>query len=141
MNENNYKDQVQSKGGRLTKQRHAIMEIFEQNKKPLSAKHILDCLNKSNTKVDRATVYRNLDFLSNNEFIKKITISDNELHYELIDQPHHHHLICKNCKKIEDVELEELELVLDKKINEINNLKGFQITDHSLELFGKCKDC
>lgn len=59
------------------------------------------------------------------------------MRYECIfDRHHHHHIVCRTCGKIENVEaciLGELEKMLAQK--------GYTDLSHSLEFFGVCESC
>jgi hypothetical protein len=50
---------------------------------------------------------------------------------------HHHHLVCSNCGRSEDVADGELARLVD----EIGRRHGYRIETHRLELFGICPLC
>lgn len=67
-------------------------------------------------------------------------------HYELCDERisgHHHHLICRNCKRIidySDFVNEEIKLV--KKLEKIvAKQHKFTVDDHQIAFTGLCKMC
>jgi len=53
-------------------------------------------------------------------------------------EDHHHHLICLECDKVEDVELANDLNEIEKRILQKN---GFKIINHTLEFYGLCKQC
>jgi hypothetical protein len=58
--------------------------------------------------------------------------------YELLQEGHHHHVICSKCRKVQDV---VLKVDLDAEEHKIQKDTGFKIQSHSLEFFGLCTDC
>ena len=58
------------------------------------------------------------------------------------DSDHHHHIFCRKCGSITDIELNpELELNLETEVKKIENEYSLSIDSHSLELFGSCNSC
>lgn len=120
---------------KTTSARLALLDMFERSKKPLSVKDLAERLD--NTGIDTVTLYRNVDSLESIGLLKKIFIDNKQSYYELSSEKHHHHLVCKKCGKIEDIE--------DCKVaisNDAIRRSGFDnISHHSLEFFGICKKC
>jgi Fur family ferric uptake transcriptional regulator len=85
---------------------------------------------------NKVTVYRIMDYLYQNGIVDKMEFGEGKYRYE-IKKNHHHHLICTNCGKIEEVEGD----FLKKLEEEIYKTKRFKVKNHSLEFFGLCKDC
>jgi Fur family ferric uptake transcriptional regulator len=70
----------------------------------------------------------------------KMNFDDGCNRYELVhdEEDHqHHHLVCRGCGKVEEVEDDLLE-VLEEKIEEKYN---FKINDHSVKFYGYCSEC
>ena len=131
-------EELRSRGFRITAAREAILEILSKGHKPLSASEVHESLLKQRTKSDRVTVYRELDFLEKQGVIQAVQFQDRNRRYELASLEHHHHLICQECKSVEDVSIKE-----DLEIQEraIEKQKNFKIMRHSLEFFGLCANC
>lgn len=129
---------IKSKGHRITKVRGLVAELFINSSEPLTAQDIILGLESLGLKVNKTTVYRELFFLLNNEIIKAIDFGDGVKRYELLGEEHHHHIICINCKKVEDV---DLAADLEKDEAKIEKDKKFKILNHSLEFFGLCSNC
>ena len=61
-----------------------------------------------------------------------------EMLYEHVLGHHHHdHLVCIDCRRIEEFVDEEIEKLQEKAAKS----KGFQLVSHNLRLFGVCGDC
>lgn len=133
-------EKLKDRGYRITKQRESILRIIIQADKPLTPLEIIRGVQKENT-VDKATIYRNLEFLIENSILKEIYFNDNYIRYELAGQKHHHHIVCKNCHQIIPIELKEVEEILKTREKEIKKKYEFNEIDHSIEFFGTCNNC
>lgn len=60
---------LQDKGYRLTKARKQIIKIFSQATQPLSANQIEKKLIQSGLSVNKTTIYRELQFLLDNNYL------------------------------------------------------------------------
>lgn len=126
-------DNLKEKGFRITKARKGIVEILWISEAPISAEEIME-----NLKVNKTTVYRELDFLKSQNLLEEVRLGGSKKFFEGSFKDHHHHLYCLNCKKIEDVEMESDLDVMEEKIAATKN---FQIQKHNLEFFGLCATC
>lgn len=125
-------------GERITPVREEILESFCRHHKPQTSQELLLNLEKKGFKVNKTTVYRQLEVLAKAGLIKEIFLADRAKYYELISEDHHHHLICRGCNKIEDVDLDN---DLDKQEQTILKKNHFKVLQHSLEFFGLCNKC
>ncbi|MBP8932839.1 MAG: transcriptional repressor [Candidatus Atribacteria bacterium] len=128
---------------KLTSSRLAIIEVFEENRKHLSAEEVHDFLKKNNQKVGIATIYRNLDLLTRIGILHRVNFGDGKDHFEMTRRPiHHHHLVCNKCGKVVDYSeiIGEGEFVsyLEK---ELNKRYGFKIESHQIYFYGLCDEC
>ena len=121
---------------RKTPAREAIIDFFSISKSPADAADILKFLRSKNLNTNKVTVYRNLENLYKNGTLERLEFGEGKFRYEIIKN-HHHHLICQNCGRVEDV---EGEFVKDME-TQIQDKSGFLVKSHSLEFFGLCKDC
>jgi Fur family ferric uptake transcriptional regulator len=118
---------------KLTKARKLLINIFQAHHLPLTEAEI-----RAKLKVNKTTVYRELELFSNLGIVKEVFFGDGKKRFELNLHNHHHHLICTNCEKVEDIFVhKDVEHVEQK----IRKLKNFVIKNHSLEFFGLCKNC
>lgn len=120
-----------------TKTRSAIIEILTKVKEPLDVQSIASILAKKGIKTNQTTIYRTLQTYTDSQLVKRVELQEGKFRYELASLPHHHHIICTNCGKIEDIEscgLEDVEKRIEKKTS-------YAIKNHSAEFFGLCKNC
>ncbi len=122
------------KGLKLTPQRLAIMEYLDGNRNHPSADDIYSKIRKIYPMMSFATVYNTLETLKKRGDVVEITIDPERRHYDT-DTSHHHHLICKKCKKIKDIHR-------DFSINIPEDQKGaFEVLGNHVEFYGVCPTC
>lgn len=130
---------LQGRGFRMTSVRLFLLQTFKESTSPLSANDIIAILKKAKMDCNRTTVYRELTFLEEQNIVKAVDFGDGTRRYERASGEHHHHFICTNCKAVTDVhlqnDLEQQERILEK------TLGGGIVHSHSLEFFGRCKNC
>ncbi len=84
-----------------------------------------------------ATVYRVLTQFETAGLVKRHHFEGGNSVFELNRGDHHDHLVCVNCGKVEEFQDETIEELQNK----IAKLRNFELTDHSLCLYGICADC
>ena len=129
------KDELKKADLKVTPARIAVMKYLESVKNPTDVDSIIEAVEKE-VNVDPATIYRIINTFFEKGIIERIEFGEGKYRYEVAGH-HHHHLICTNCRKIEDVEgdyINEIE-------TEIRGKKGFLVKSHSLEFFGLCRNC
>jgi len=85
---------------------------------------------------DRTTIYRILEKFQKAGIVQSVFLKEDRLRFEL-NKDHHHHLVCTSCGIIQAVHDHWLETAE----NEINSKYAFAVQEHTLEFFGKCKNC
>ncbi len=136
----NIKDYLKEKGFKLTSQRGSVLDIILENTgKHLSAEEIYDLVKINCPEIGLATVYRTMQVLDELGLVYKNNFDDGRTRYEITqnEDHQHHHLVCRKCGKVIEVEedlLEQLEHQVEKKYN-------FSITNHKVKFFGYCNEC
>ncbi len=130
---------LRTQGHKITKNRTAILEFLSNQDQPIAADEILAHIQSEHHDVNKTTIYRELFFLLENNFIDEIELGDGKKRYEIVlNRPHHHHIVCINCKKITDIPLEKELEGIEK---DIEKTTGYTLSSHMLEFFGLCKSC
>lgn len=130
---------LRTQGHKITKNRTAILQFLSSQEKPIAADEILFHIQAEHQSVNKTTVYRELFFLLEHNFIHEVEFGDGKKRYEItLNRPHHHHIICVNCKQVTDIPLEK---ELDTVEQEIEKSTGYKLTSHMLEFFGTCNTC
>lgn len=122
---------------RATPARIAVLRLLETTDIPVDVTMIIGYLQKHGIKIDPATAFRIINMFTQNGLTQQLTLNEGKFRYELSSKADHHHLICENCGKIQDISdcaIPELEHDIKKK-------KGFLVKRHALEFFGLCADC
>lgn len=133
------KSALRTQGHKITKNRTAILEFLSNQDKPIAADEILAHIQAEHQAVNKTTIYRELFFLLEHVFISEVEFGDGKKRYEIaLNRPHHHHIICVNCKQVEDIPLDH-EFESQEKL--IEKTTGYKLTSHMLEFFGVCSRC
>jgi Fur family ferric uptake transcriptional regulator len=129
---------LRGSGFRITPARKSIIDILSVKHDTVSLTELKKCLETRNVRADRTTIYREILFLKKQGTICEIPIGGGKKGYKICENGHHHHLICIQCNKIEEIVLKNA-LVPQEK--EIARQRGFKVLDHLLEFYGLCGDC
>ncbi|WP_045213166.1 Fur family transcriptional regulator [Desulfonatronovibrio magnus] len=121
---------------RLTKQRKLILHILQHTVAHPTATEIYDEVRKKLPNISLGTVYRNLDVLSRQGYVRKIDTCGDQNRFDGVTDDHLH-IICTSCGKVRDVE-GEIDVCAD---NIANLASGFKVTGFRFEVLGACQDC
>lgn len=116
----------------MTKYASKILEIINNSSSHLTAEQIFMILKQNNSKVVLATVYNNLNYLLSEGYISTITVDNKAIHYDKVIK--HDHLICKNCKRITDVQVKDITECLKEQLN-------VDILDYQISIDYICPEC
>lgn len=126
-----------ARGYRLTAARRIILETLVGSGGHLTADELTELVRQRSVAIGRMTVYRTLDLLCDLGLIRPVYQGTGAAHYILMQDGHHHHLICIGCGRV--VEFDEC--ALDETHKRIALRFGFEVKGHLLELYGLCADC
>lgn len=126
---------MKEKGYKHTDKRERLIRLLAREKRYLSAKEVLERMQKDFPRLSFDTVYRNLSLFVQLD-IFEMTELDGEKRFRFVCTPseHHHHLICLTCgttKLVDSCPMEQIE----------TNFSGFEIVDHKFEIYGYCVSC
>ncbi len=124
------------RGLHVTLPRIAIYKmLLKQNGHP-SAEDVFQGVRKEHPNLSLATVYKTLEMLAENDLIAKVTPLHDVARYDCNNQ-FHHHFVCLRCRKIVDIESEDLNrLSVPKELNEKYTITGYQV-----QFEGLCHSC
>jgi Fur family ferric uptake transcriptional regulator len=130
---------IRNAGLKVTLPRIKILEILERpnHAQHLSAESIFKTLVSEGEEIGLATVYRVLTQFEAAGLVIRHHFEGGNSVFELNRGDHHDHLVCIHCGKVEEFHDETIEQLQSK----IAQQRNFQLTDHSLCLYGICKDC
>jgi Fur family ferric uptake transcriptional regulator len=131
-----HKEDLNRAGIESTRVRQAVVHVISEQKYPIDVSAILSSLEAHAIKADKVTVYRILDLLAEKDLVSRVEFQEGKFRYEIAGKDHHH-LICSNCGKIDDISdtwITALEKDIAKK-------RKFHVLQHKLEFYGICAAC
>lgn len=133
----NCQEELRSKKLKVTPARLGVLSALEKSDAPLDVATIRGFLRKNKIQADKVTVFRIINSLTEKGIAVPIQFNEGKLRYEHAGKADHHHFICEFCGGIEDIS--DCNIIQLEK--EIQKRKRFLIKRHSLEFFGRCKNC
>ena len=116
----------------MTKHGKLILNAVLDSHDHLTAEQIYQILRTSGVSISLATVYNNLKTLTEQGYLRKITVDGSPDRY---DQPaDHQHLVCVRCGRLQDLPLQDLTPVLEKQT-------GRPILSYDLRVSYLCDSC
>lgn len=125
-----------------TKQREKILQFLIENKDlNITADEILKHFSSLGEKIGKATVYRYLSNLEDENIIRKYMLEEKKCYcYQYIEGKkcdEHYHLRCEKCDKIIHLECEEIENIQNHILKE----HDFELDKTKTILYGICSKC
>ena len=125
-------------GLKVTLPRLKVLAILERNQREhLSAEDIYKALLESGEDVGLATVYRVLTQFEQADILNRHHFAEGHSVFELNQGEHHDHILCVKCGEVDEFTDE----VIEARQDAIAKKMGFEITHHSLYLYGICSAC
>lgn len=125
-------------GLKVTLPRLKVLEILETSDlRHMSAEDVYKALLDMGEEIGLATVYRVLTQFEGAGLVSRLSIDGGHAVFELEDGSHHDHLLCVRCNRIEEF----IDEVIEQRQKAIAAEKGFEMTDHSLYIYGICRHC
>lgn len=129
---------LRNAGLKVTLPRVKILQILEGSKdKHFSAEDVYKALIEADEDVGLATVYRVLTQFESAGLVMRHHFEGGHSVFELNSDDHHDHIVCTKCGKVDEFFDEVIEAQQDKIAAKL----GFEITDHSLYIYGLCPTC
>jgi Fur family ferric uptake transcriptional regulator len=131
-------EHVKQKGLKTSGQRNEILRIMLGVSSHHTVEELYDICKKKNPDIGIATVYRTVKLLCDAGIVREIHVNNDVSRYEITaDDTHHDHLVCVRCGNFTEI---SSPLIEDEQIR-IAKKNGFELTDHSLILYGICSSC
>ena len=131
-----YAPQLRARGFRMTSQRLAILHVLRHAGTHLSPTEIYKQAKKDHPSLTEPTVYRTLEFLSQNGLVRPSQSHHGHLTYQITGDDQHH-IVCRLCggeTKVEHQLLEDL-------YRQLESTSGYLRIDSHMTFFGICPDC
>jgi Fur family transcriptional regulator, ferric uptake regulator len=125
-------------GLKATLPRLKILEILEQNvHQHMRAEDVYKALLEGGDDVGLATVYRVLTQFETAGLVTRHHFEGGHAVFELNQGVHHDHILCVACGRVDEF----VDEVIEERQRAIAKKYGYAISDHSLNIYGKCADC
>ena len=128
--------QLQARGFRMTPQRLAILRILDESTGHLTPLELYHQALQQMPGITEATVYRTLNFLTEQGLVLAAHVGSGQLVYEIAARAHHH-LICRQCGETREIGHDQLESLYER----FQTDTGYQIDSMHLTFFGLCPEC
>ena len=128
---------LHAKGYRLTPQRILVLKTIYHADNHISAEEIYEQLHDRFPYINKSTIYRILELLSDLKLVTESNLGDGCIRYHAAIKGHHHHLICHICGKVIDLEESALEPLKDFILRDY----GFEADLRHMVISGVCSDC
>ena len=131
-------DELKKAGLKTTLPRLRILNILETSEdRHLTAEDVYKQLLDAGEDIAFATVYRVLTQFEDAGLVVKHNFEGGRSVFELDDGKHHDHMVCVKCGSVTEFYDAEIE----KRQAKVAEEHGFQLQEHSLILYGICKNC
>lgn len=125
-------------GLKVTLPRMKILELLEASElRHQSAEDIYKALLAAGEEIGLATVYRVLTQFEAAGLVTRHHFEGGQAVFELNQGGHHDHLVCVSCGSV----TEFIDEVIEDRQQKIAEKNDFEITEHSMILYGRCVDC
>ncbi len=134
-----FKTLLKKNGEKFTIQREIILETLYNSDEHLTPEALHQLIQKKHPdlKTGIATIYRTLSRLEDSEMVTSLSFGAQGKKYELGAKDHHDHMICTECGNI----TEFVDEAIESRQHKIAEEFGFQMHDHSMQIYGICKNC
>lgn len=121
---------------RMTQQREIILDELIKYPGHPSADELYEKVRRRLSRISLATVYRNLEILSEAGLVTKIEISGRQKRFDH-DLTLHSHVYCLECNRVDNIQGKH-PLRLNLAAQDAN---GYKIEGYRIEFKGRCPDC
>jgi Fur family ferric uptake transcriptional regulator len=136
-NRRDYAALMRQRGFRVTPQRQLILDAICEGAGHTTFEQIYARVLAKSDAVNRATVYRTLDFLCELHLVVAADVGGGHTVYEIAGDTPHHHLVCLRCRQVQQISHETVKDLFAQ----IERDQHFHVETDHLALFGLCRDC
>ena len=127
-------ENLKQSGLKVTPQRVAIVEFLSEYGH-LSIAKMYELVKGKFPTISLATIYKNVNAMIENNFLKEVKIIGQDSRYEL-NYGEHSHVVCKECGKVTDIDIDTKTLF--KEAEKKSNMK---VESSSMVFYGICGEC
>lgn len=116
----------------MTRYANAILNLINESSNHLTAEQVFLELKKTEPKIVLASVYNNLNALTEKGLIRKVSLDGQADRYDKIKK--HDHLVCRKCGRLADFEFGDLTENLSAQLHS-------DVFKYDLKVFYECSEC
>ncbi|MGH8273376.1 MAG: ferric iron uptake transcriptional regulator [Gammaproteobacteria bacterium] len=125
-------------GLKVTAPRMKILHLLETSpQRHMSAEDVYRALLDAGEELNLATVYRVLTQFETAGIVSRLHFEGGHSTFELDSGEHHDHIVCVVCGRVDEF----VDDVIEKHQSAIARRLGYEMTDHSLHIYGICTEC
>ena len=129
--------ELRKAGLKVTLPRVKILQMLDTtDRRHMSAEDVYKALMEAGEDVGLATVYRVLTQFEAAGLVVRHNFDGGHSVFELDSGEHHDHMVCTETGRVVEFHNDQIELLQKKVAEEL----GFELTGHSLVLYGKPKE-
>ena len=121
---------------RMTNQREIILQELRRSRRHVTADELYERVRKVLPRISLATVYRNLEKLSEAGMIAKLEISGRQKRFDY-EVSEHDHIHCLRCQRVDNVRLDRK--AVDPCLYASH--RDYDISGYSIAWSGICPEC
>ena len=131
---------LKKNGIKCTAQRTKIIDVLILKNGPMKAEEIYSALILKGEHICLSTIYRVLEVLEEKALVTRHTLADDKANWFEMwkrEKSHCQSVICSDCRKTVRVK----DFSIDNIAAKLLETEGFVITEHTIQIYGKCKNC
>lgn len=119
---------------KYSRKREIVWEAVKQSNLHPTADMVYRQVRKEDPTISLATVYRNLNQLTEHQMIRRIVVPGDSDHFDPT-MMYHEHMVCTKCGRVVDIWPEQ------PLTETFQGLSNAAVTGYDLVLYGLCHDC
>jgi len=132
-----FSNYLKKKGLKITSQRLLVAEKIFGIQDHFTVDSLAEQLKDRRQEISRATIYRIVSVMVEADLLTEHNFGQNAKYYEHIPgHEHHDHILCLDCGRIDEFVNDRIEELQEQIAAQF----GYQLADHSLNLYGRCKE-
>jgi Fur family ferric uptake transcriptional regulator len=114
-----------------------VLETLHNADSHISAEEIYEQVRQHYPYSNISTVYRTLELLKKLDLVSETDFSEGCVRYHVAEKSHHHHLVCRTCGRVIDIDEAALEPLKKALLQEWD----FEAQLHHIAVPGECSNC